>query len=229
MKWYKDLKNIGLILLSVLLIGAIGIVSKEVTESSKLNNKLKILSSENAVLQVNIESKVTNIKKLESQVKQLKKEGKKYKKDLIEEKETSQKYELKYKEQEEYYAEFANRESAYQSEIETLNSELSAEVQKTGYLQVNYDSVTAELEQYRQTESKSSTYGSGRGAGSGGGTFAGGAAQSEYDDNVTETVHITNTGNKYHSSGCQYLQKSDITISLSDAKSQGYTACSKCY
>lgn len=41
-------------------------------------------------------------------------------------------------------------------------------------------------------------------------------------------VHITKTGEKYHSAGCQYLKKSDIEISLEDAKAQGYSPCSKC-
>ncbi|OIO85543.1 MAG: hypothetical protein AUK32_06985 [Candidatus Aquicultor secundus] len=41
-------------------------------------------------------------------------------------------------------------------------------------------------------------------------------------------VHITRTGEKYHSAGCQYLSRSDIPISLSDAKAQGYTPCSRC-
>lgn len=43
------------------------------------------------------------------------------------------------------------------------------------------------------------------------------------------TVYVTNTGSKYHKSGCQYLKESKIPISLSDAKAQGYTPCSKCY
>lgn len=43
------------------------------------------------------------------------------------------------------------------------------------------------------------------------------------------TVYITNTGSKYHRSGCQYLRKSCIPISLDNAKSRGYTACSKCW
>lgn len=41
-------------------------------------------------------------------------------------------------------------------------------------------------------------------------------------------VHITKTGEKYHSAGCQYLKKSDIEISLEDAKAQGYSPCGKC-
>lgn len=42
------------------------------------------------------------------------------------------------------------------------------------------------------------------------------------------TVYVTDTGNKYHSGGCQYLRESKIPMSLSDAIASGYTACSKC-
>lgn len=42
------------------------------------------------------------------------------------------------------------------------------------------------------------------------------------------TVYITESGEKYHSSGCQYLRKSKIPISLDDAKARGFTPCSKC-
>ena len=48
-------------------------------------------------------------------------------------------------------------------------------------------------------------------------------------DPQSVTVYITNTGSKYHRSGCQYLRKSCIPISLDNAKSRGYTACSKCW
>lgn len=41
------------------------------------------------------------------------------------------------------------------------------------------------------------------------------------------TVYITKTGAKYHNSGCQYLKRSKIAISLKDAK-LSYTPCSKC-
>ncbi|MFZ5688622.1 MAG: thermonuclease family protein [Bacillota bacterium] len=42
------------------------------------------------------------------------------------------------------------------------------------------------------------------------------------------TVYVTDTGSKYHTAGCQYLRKSQHPISLSNAKAQGYTPCSKC-
>ena len=37
------------------------------------------------------------------------------------------------------------------------------------------------------------------------------------NDNQSYTVYITNTGSKYHSSGCQYLKKSKIAISKDKA------------
>ena len=49
-----------------------------------------------------------------------------------------------------------------------------------------------------------------------------------YGNSNSKTVYITDTGEKYHASGCQYLKKSKHAISLSDAKNRGYTPCSKC-
>lgn len=46
--------------------------------------------------------------------------------------------------------------------------------------------------------------------------------------NENVTVYITRTGKKYHLSGCRYLSKSSIPISLKDAVSRGYTPCSVC-
>lgn len=41
------------------------------------------------------------------------------------------------------------------------------------------------------------------------------------------TVYVTRTGSKYHVAGCRYLSKSQIPISLSDAKAS-YGPCSVC-
>lgn len=46
---------------------------------------------------------------------------------------------------------------------------------------------------------------------------------------ISYTVYITNTGEKYHRYGCQYLSKSCIAIELSKAITRGYTACSRCW
>jgi hypothetical protein len=42
------------------------------------------------------------------------------------------------------------------------------------------------------------------------------------------TVFITETGEKYHRDGCQYLRKSKIATTKQDAISRGLTPCSKC-
>ena len=41
-------------------------------------------------------------------------------------------------------------------------------------------------------------------------------------------VYITVSGKKYHRGSCAFLKKSKIGITLQDAKSKGYTPCSKC-
>ncbi|MFL0267971.1 ComEC/Rec2 family competence protein [Candidatus Clostridium radicumherbarum] len=47
--------------------------------------------------------------------------------------------------------------------------------------------------------------------------------------NKSVTVYITNSGKKYHVAGCRYLSKSQIPISLDDAKAGGYGPCSVCH
>ena len=42
------------------------------------------------------------------------------------------------------------------------------------------------------------------------------------------TVYVTDYGDKYHRSSCQYLHSSKNAISLSTAVNRGYTPCSKC-
>jgi len=46
--------------------------------------------------------------------------------------------------------------------------------------------------------------------------------------NVSQTVYITKTGDKYHADGCRYLVKSKIAITLTQAKTRGYSPCSVC-
>lgn len=42
------------------------------------------------------------------------------------------------------------------------------------------------------------------------------------------TVYVTNTGEKYHRWGCQYLWNSSIAVALDYALASGYTPCSRC-
>ena len=56
-----------------------------------------------------------------------------------------------------------------------------------------------------------------------------GGTSSGSSDSNSVTVYVTNTGSKYHKAGCSYLRQSKIAISLSEAKAEGYTPCSRCY
>lgn len=53
---------------------------------------------------------------------------------------------------------------------------------------------------------------------------------SSYTNQTTQsvTVYVTDTGSKYHRSGCRYLYDSSTPIPLSKAKAAGYTPCSRC-
>ena len=55
-------------------------------------------------------------------------------------------------------------------------------------------------------------------------------SSSSYTTQTTQsvTVYVTDTGSKYHRSGCSYLYDSSTPISLSRAKDIGYTPCSRC-
>ena len=45
----------------------------------------------------------------------------------------------------------------------------------------------------------------------------------------TDIVYITDTGKKYHNSGCRYLNDSCHEISKADAEAQGYEPCKVCH
>lgn len=45
---------------------------------------------------------------------------------------------------------------------------------------------------------------------------------------TSRIVYVTETGEKYHRSDCQYLKGGSIEIYLDEATSRGYTACSVC-
>lgn len=48
------------------------------------------------------------------------------------------------------------------------------------------------------------------------------------DGHTDVTVYITRTGKKYHQAGCRHLRRSQIPISLTDAKRRYYSVCSVC-
>ena len=107
-------------------------------------------------------------------------------------------------------------------------SSLTLTEEKNG-LQTQVDTLTsqkADLQKQVDTLKAGASSGSSSG-GSSSDSSSVPAAYSSSDDQ-SETVYVTDTGSKYHSAGCRYLKKSQIPMSLSEAKRQGYTACSVC-
>ena len=100
-------------------------------------------------------------------------------------------------------------------------------------LQTQVDTLTsqkADLQSQVDTQQADVSGGSSSGSSSGGSSSDSSSVPAAYSssDDQSETVYVTNTGSKYHSAGCRYLKKSQIPMSLSEAKRQGYTACSVC-
>ena len=118
-----------------------------------------------------------------------------------------------------------------QPTIDGLKAQVASLTEEKNGLQSQVDTLTsqkADLQKQVDTLKAGASSGSSSGSSSSGGSSASVPAAYSSSDDQSETVYITNTGSKYHSAGCRYLKKSQIPISLSEAKRQGYTACSVC-
>lgn len=118
-----------------------------------------------------------------------------------------------------------------QPAIDGLKAQVASLTEEKNGLQSQVDTLTsqkADLQKQVDTLKAGASSGSSSGSSSSGGSSASVPAAYSSSDDQSETVYITNTGSKYHSAGCRYLKKSQIPMSLSEAKRQGYTACSVC-
>ena len=118
-----------------------------------------------------------------------------------------------------------------QPTIDGLKAQVASLTEEKNGLQTQVDTLTsqkADLQKQVDTLKAGASSGSSSGSSSSGGSSASVPAAYSSSDDQSETVYITNTGSKYHSAGCRYLKKSQIPMSLSKAKQQGYTACSVC-
>ena len=118
-----------------------------------------------------------------------------------------------------------------QPAIDGLKAQVASLTEEKNGLQSQVDMLTsqkADLQKQVDTLKAGASSGSSSGSSSSGGSSASVPAAYSSSDDQSEPVYITNTGSKYHSAGCRYLKKSQIPMSLSEAKRQGYTACSVC-
>lgn len=74
----------------------------------------------------------------------------------------------------------------------------------------------------------SSSSSSGSSSGSSSSSSSGSSSSSSSSSSQSDTVYITDTGDKYHTGSCRYLKKSKIQTTKKKAKSAGYTPCSVC-
>lgn len=112
--------------------------------------------------------------------------------------------------------------------IEELEKENGLLEDKVEELQATVDEQEVEI---ASLEAALASYSSGSSGSSGstGSSSGSGSTTSSTSDTQSVTVYITNTGSKYHKNGCQYLRESKNAVTLTQAKSWGYTACSRCY
>ena len=118
-----------------------------------------------------------------------------------------------------------------QPAIDGLKAQVASLTEEKNGLQSQVDTLTsqkADLQKQVDTLKAGASSGSSSGSSSSGGSSASVPAAYSSSDDQSETVYVTDTGSKYHSAGCRYLKKSQIPMSLSEAKRQGYTACSVC-
>ena len=108
-----------------------------------------------------------------------------------------------------------------QPQIDELNAQVESLTGEKAALQKQVDSLTQTNNSLQSQVNSLKSSG-----GSSSGSNVSSAASTSTPQ--SRTVYITNTGSKYHQSGCRYLKKSKISISLSEAKSRGYSACSVC-
>ena len=113
--------------------------------------------------------------------------------------------------------------STYESQIENLNAKIDNKDAKISKLKSQVSSLKSDKKSLQsQIKSQSSKTAS--------------TSTSSYDDDddygvsgtASYTVYVTETGSKYHTSGCRYLWNSSIAMSKSEAIAEGYSACSVC-
>ena len=135
-----------------------------------------------------------------------------------------------------HLAEQMNETASLQSQVSHLEGSVSDLQAQADESQPTIDGLKAQVASLTeeknglQTQVDTLKAGASSGSSSGGSSSDSSSVPAAYSssDDQSETVYVTDTGSKYHRAGCRYLKKSQIPMSLSEAKRQGYTACSVC-
>lgn len=216
-KIFKDKKNIAIIILSILLLFAIcGSSENSIETSNSLPKEENIQVNQDKIQELEREKNVLiqEKEKLETEKNELYIE----KQDLENERNQLQKEKQDLETQkgqlEEENKNLENERNQLQKEKEDLETQTSTLEQEKTTLSDQLEQLKNKLANQKTTSNSTSS-----------------TSQTSTSTQNTNSaiVYVTETGKKYHKSGCSYLKKSKIQINLSDAKAQGYTPCSKCY
>ena len=109
-----------------------------------------------------------------------------------------------------------------QPAIDGLKAQVASLTEEKNGLQTQVDTLTSQKADL-QKQVDTLKVGASSGSSSGGSSSDSSSVPAAYSssDDQSETVYVTDTGSKYHSAGCRYLKKSQIPMSLSEAKRQG--------
>ena len=199
--FWKDKKNVAIVILSVLLVCGFLSIPKQ-NNLKELNAELSELKqqAESQILQIaELKDENQKIKTLENEKQNLTKE----KEELTAKLEAVPSIEELQKTIEEKSAQIASLET----QISTLTTEKTQLAEQNGTLQQQLSSAQKSTGTSTTSTTKSVNN----------------------TEETAGTVYITNTGSKYHRAGCSYLRSSQNAIGKNSAISQGYTACSIFY
>lgn len=113
--------------------------------------------------------------------------------------------------------------------IKTLESEKQKLEEEKKTLEGEKQTLTTQIEELKKTSSILTERKNAKVSQSSTSTTSSTPVKTSAQNTNSAIVYVTNTGKKYHRSSCSYLKKSKIQMNLSEAQSEGYTPCSKCY
>lgn len=113
--------------------------------------------------------------------------------------------------------------------IKTLESEKQKLEEEKKTLEGEKQTLTTQIEELKKTSSVLTERKNAKVSQSSVSTTSSTPVKTSVQNTNSAIVYVTNTGKKYHKPNCSYLKKSKIQMNLSEAQSEGYTPCSRCY
>lgn len=213
-------------ILFIAVIGSGG--SSNTQELADLKTDLESVQEENVKLHELYDKSTNDLSDLNIENEELQKQLSEQKSEieiLIQENNSSEKYEKQIEDLQTQVAALAEEKTILNNQISSLTEENSTLQSKVAEYEKTINSLTEASNTNSSKEAPSEDSDS----------YSSRSESTNIEpssDNAASTggtiVYITNTGSKYHRGSCSYLRQSKIEISKEDAIAQGYEACSRC-